>query len=200
MLTSWTHQSLRQVLVRLLSEQQLEKEANSLPVSFFAKRTLAKCAIHFYPKLNHQQQNKCRHHGYDGTLTSFIYGCVANGSHPELSEEESCQWSSITSLHCVGGAGCVACPLEVMARGPLSLQSRKYGVISICVSISATVAEEAQTYLVCSVWEAHRRDNCWAETVRSSRLSSAHCLWAFYTPSGWIAPWKQGLHWFIADP
>lgn len=38
------------------------------------------------------------------------------------SEEESRQWSSITGLCGVGGAGCVACVLEVMARGPLSLQ------------------------------------------------------------------------------
>lgn len=51
----------------------------------------------------------------------------------------------------MGGAGCVACVLEVMARGPVSLQLRKYGVISMCVSITETVAEEAQTYLVCSV-------------------------------------------------
>lgn len=70
------------------------------------------------------------------TLTSCIYCFVAYGSHPESSEEESCQWSSITCLCGVGGAGCVACVLEVMARGPLSMQFRKYGVISICVSIT----------------------------------------------------------------
>jgi len=69
-----------------------------------------------------------------------------------LSEEESRQWSSITGLCGVGGSGCVACVLDVMARGLLSLLLRKYGVISsICVSITGTVAEEAQTYLVCSV-------------------------------------------------
>lgn len=71
--------------------------------------------------------------------------------HHDLSEEESRQWSSITSLCGVGGAGCVACVLEMMARGPLSLQLWKHSVMSICVSITGTVAEEAQTYLVCSV-------------------------------------------------
>lgn len=76
----------------------------------------------------------------------------------------------------MGGAGCVACVPEVMARGPLSLRLRKYGVISICVSITGTVAEEAQTYLVCGAQKARRQDNWWAESVHSSRLSSAHCL------------------------
>lgn len=85
------------------------------------------------------------------TSTCFIYCSVALGGHPESSEGESRQWSSITGLCGVGGAGCVACASEVMARGPLSLQLWKYGVISICVSITGTVAEEAQTYLVCGV-------------------------------------------------
>lgn len=134
------------------------------------------------------------------TLTSCIYGFVAYGGHPVSSVEESRQWSSITGLCGVGGSGCVACVFEGMARGLLSLQPWKYGAISICVSITGTAAEKAQAYLVCTVQEARRQDNCWAESVHSSRLSSAHCLWAFYTPSGWIAQGKHGLHWFIAHP
>lgn len=87
------------------------------------------------------------------TLSGHVafYCRVAHGGHPGWAAGESRQWPSITGLCGVGGAGCVACVLEVMARGPLSLQLWKYGVITICVSITGSVAEEAQTYLVCSV-------------------------------------------------
>lgn len=58
------------------------------------------------------------------TLSGHVafYCCVAHGGHPGWAAGESRQWPSITGLCGVGGAGCVACVLEVMARGPLSLQ------------------------------------------------------------------------------
>lgn len=51
-----------------------------------------------------------------------FYCCVAHGGHPGGAAGESRQWPSITGLCGVGGAGCVACVVEVMARGPASLQ------------------------------------------------------------------------------